>query len=109
LAVPRSIPISLENRLLNCANMNSPNRAQLIHYVPKGQAVNNFLMADGKCQKTPKNVTVSLAGGYGAGGGQDKNAVRRGGHGFGNRRRFRFHQTLSGFPAFSHCSGICRI
>jgi len=36
--------------------MNSPNGAQLIHYVPKGQAVNNFLMAGEKCPKTPKNV-----------------------------------------------------
>src|SRR6476646_5904717 len=29
LAVPRSIPISLENRLLNCASMNVPNAQQI--------------------------------------------------------------------------------
>jgi hypothetical protein len=37
--------MSLENRLLNCANMNLPNGAQLIRLAGKRQAVNNFLMA----------------------------------------------------------------
>jgi hypothetical protein len=71
--------------------MNSPNEAQLIHYVPKGQAVNNFLNGRGKWQKTPKNAAIWLTGGYSAVGGQGKNAVRAGMHGFGNLRRFRFH------------------
>jgi hypothetical protein len=58
--------MSLENRLLNCANMNLPNGAQLIRLARKRQAVNNFLMARAenakKHRKTfPFDLTADMA------------------------------------------------